>query len=141
MRLVEIDLPVGPEPGDHGEGGLLGRTDPVQGPVGGRPEEVAVDRDHLAVEPVQRAEAGVSLGGELRERQVPVVGTVEQGRDGGGLEQRVVVVPGVEVGPPHRLHVERAEGRFLDHGRTCSSTASQPRSRMSSTSVKPSSAP
>ena len=93
------------EPGDDGErGARVGwhRLDPA---VDVGAEELAVERDHLAVEPVQGPEPEVAVLGQLGEAEVAVEGAVEQGADRRGLEEDVRLALGVEVGVPHRLHV------------------------------------
>ena len=84
------------EPGHHRERrlrpGAIGWTTPVD--VGA--EELAVEGDHLAVEPVQRAQAEVAVLGQLGEAEVAVVGAVEQGADRRGLEEDVRLALGVQ---------------------------------------------
>ena len=95
------------EAGDHGERRPLPGPDRVHVPVDVGPVEAAVEGDHLAVEPVQRAEPEVAVLGQLGEAEVAVVGAVEQGADRRGLEEDVRLALGVQVLPPQRLDVQR----------------------------------
>ena len=63
-RRVELD--------DDRERRPLVRTDRVDRPVDAGAVEAAVEGDHLAVEPVQRAEAQVAVLGQLGEAKVAV---------------------------------------------------------------------
>ena len=78
-------------------------------------EELAVEGDHLAVEPVQRAQPEVAVLGQLGEAEVAVEGAVEQRPDRRGLEEDVGIALGVQVGPPHRLHVQRFDPALVEH--------------------------
>ena len=64
---------------------------------------------------VQRAQAEVAVLGQLGEAEVAVVGAVEQRADRRGLEEDVRVALGVQVGPPHRLDVQRPDPALVQH--------------------------
>ncbi len=57
------------------------------------------------------------------------------------LVDEVKVVPAVEIAPPHRFHMERAQHALLDHWRIVSRRMRQWRSIRSITSSNPSPAP
>ena len=105
------------EAGDDRERRPLPRADPVDPPVDVGAEELAVERDHLAVEVVQRAEAEVAVLGQLGEAEVAVVGALEQGADRRGLEEDVRLALAVQVGAAHRLDVQRADPVLVQHRR------------------------
>ena len=86
-------------------------------------EELAVEGDHLAVEPVQRPQPEVAVLGQLGEAEVAVEGAVEQGADRRGLEEDVRLALGVQVRAPHRLHVQRPDPALVQHRRPVSQAA------------------
>ena len=92
-------------------------------------EELAVEGDHLAVEPVQRPQPEVAVLGQLGEAEVAVEGAVEQGADRRGLEEDVRLALGVQVRPPHRLHVQRPDPALVQHRRQSSSRPRSPDER------------
>ena len=81
-----------------------------------RSEEAPVDRDHLAVETVQGAEAEVAVLGELRKLHVTVIGAIEQGTDRRGLKELMGPTLGVELLGPERLHVQGPDQTLVEHG-------------------------
>ena len=88
---------VGSNRGDHRERGPRRRRRPRStAPVDVGAEELAVERDHLAVEPVQRPQPEVAVLGQLGEAEVAVVGAVEQRADRRGLEEDVRLALGVQ---------------------------------------------
>ena len=90
--------------------------DRVDRPVDVGAEELAVEGDHLAVEPVQRPQPEVAVLGQLGEAEVAVEGAVEQGADRRGLEEDVRLALGVQIGTPHRLHMQRSDPALVEHG-------------------------
>ena len=78
------------EEGYDGEGCFLLSVYGIGSTVGSDLVVVAVERDHLPVKRIERAEAKVAVRLQLREAYVTVVVAVEQGVDGRGLEQGVV---------------------------------------------------
>jgi hypothetical protein len=78
-------------------------------------EELAVEGDHLAVEPVQCSQPEVAVLGQFGEAEVTVEGTVEQGADRRGLEENVRVALFVQLGAAHRLDVEGPDPALVQH--------------------------
>jgi len=77
-------------------------------------QEAAVEREHLAVQPVQGAEPEVAVLGKLGEREVAVEVALEQRVQRGGLEDDVRLVLRVQPRTPHRLHVQAADEPIVD---------------------------
>jgi hypothetical protein len=77
------------ETGDDGERGALLRVDPLDPPIDVGAEELAVERDHLAVEVVESAEAEIAVLGQFGEAEIPLEGPLEQGADRRSLEEDV----------------------------------------------------
>jgi hypothetical protein len=106
------------EAGHNRERRPLLRRDSADPAVDVGAEELAVDRDHLAVEVVQRPQAEVAVLGQLGKAEVALEGAVEQRSDRRGLEEHVWLVLGVEVGAAHRLHVQRPDPALVQHRRS-----------------------
>jgi len=106
------------EPRHDRERRLLLAPDGAHGTVGVGPEELAVERDHLPVEPVQRPQPEVAVLGQLGEAEVAVEGAVEQGADRRGLEEHMRLPFGVQIRPAHRLDVQRSDPAFVQHRRS-----------------------
>jgi hypothetical protein len=88
-RIVDRNGLVGREGGDDRERRALVVVRAFDRSVRVRPPHRAVDHDHLAVERVERAEPEVAVAAQLADRQVAVVGAVEQGLQRRGLERDV----------------------------------------------------
>ncbi|HEY1356310.1 MAG TPA: hypothetical protein VGF09_08335 [Solirubrobacterales bacterium] len=84
-----------------------------------------LERDHLAVEPVQRAEAELAVLGQLGEAEVALVGALEQGADRRGLEEDVGIALGVQFALAHRLDVKRPDPALVKHGGSLPSAATR----------------
>ena len=104
----------GAKANDQRERRPLGVGDPADAAVDGGLEELAVERDHLPVAGLERAEAEVAVLLELAEGDVAVVGAVEQRVDGGRLEDHVRLVLGVHVAVAHRLDVQGLDQSLVD---------------------------
>jgi hypothetical protein len=118
LRRRQPLVPGGLEAGDDGERRALARVDPVDSPVDVGAEELAVERDHLAVEVVERAETEVAVLAQLGEGEVAVEGAVEQGPDRRRLEEDVRLALAVQVAPAHRLHVQGPDPALVEHRRS-----------------------
>lgn len=103
------------EPGDDREGGPRAGGHGMDAALDVGPVEATVERDHLAIETVQRAQPEVAVLGQLAEAEVAVVSAVEQGGDGRGLEEDVRLALPVQVRPSHRLDVEGLDPAFIEH--------------------------
>ena len=115
-RLVDPRLDLRLEPRHHRERRPLLGGDRADRAVDVSAEELAVEGDHLAVEPVQRPQPEVARRRQLGEAEVAVEGTVEQGADRRGLEEDVGLALGVQIGAPHRLHMQRPDPALVEHG-------------------------
>jgi len=113
--LLDLPLDRGLEPGDDGERGARGWRNRLHVAVDVSPEELAVEGDHLAVETVQRPQPEVAVLGQLGEAEVSVEGTIEQSTDRRGLKEDVRLALGVEIGVPHRLHMQRSDPTLVEH--------------------------
>ncbi len=111
-RDSEVDLRG--EGNDQRERRPLRVGDPADAAVDGGLEELAVQRDHLPVAGLERAEAEIAVLLELAEGDVAVVGAVEQRVDGGRLEDHVRLVLGVHVAVAHRLDVQGPDQSLVD---------------------------
>ena len=114
-RALELDVDGRLEPRHHRERRLRRGRNRVDPALDVGSQELAVEGDHLAVEPVQRAQPEVAVRGQLGEAEVAVVGAVEQRPDRRGLEEHVVLALLVQFGPPHRLHVQRLDPALVQH--------------------------
>jgi hypothetical protein len=115
QRPVDLPLDRRLEAGDDRERGPLRGRHRVDPALDVGPVEIAVEGDHLAVQPVQRAEAEVALLSQLGEAEVAVVGAVEQRPDRRRLEEDVRLVSGVQIPPAHRLHVHGPDPALVEH--------------------------
>ena len=95
--------------------------------VGARLPEPAVQGDHLAVDPVQGPEAEVAAALQLGERDVAVIGAVQERGDGRGLEDAGGPVGG-QVLLGHRLDVEGADQALVEPHLSPALVASSPSS-------------
>ncbi len=114
-RAGEVGVDARLKARDDREGSPLLRRDAVDGAVDVGAEELALERDHLPVEPVHRAEAEIAALGQLGEAEVAVEGALEQRPDRRGLEEDVRLALGMKVGVPHRLDVERPDPALVQH--------------------------
>ena len=114
QRAVQGELHGRREPRHDGERRPGVGRDVAQVAVRVRAQEAPVEREHLAVEPVERPEPEVAVLGELRERQVAVEAPVEQRVERRGLEHEVRLVLGVRAGPADRLDVQAVEQTVVD---------------------------
>jgi hypothetical protein len=108
------------EAGDDGERRPLSRRHRADAPRDVGTEELAVERDHLAVEVVEGAETEVAVLGQLGKAEVSLEGAVEQGADRRSLEEHVRFPLLVQVGAAHRLHVQRPDPALVEHRRAVS---------------------
>ena len=106
QRPLEVEADTRLEACDDRERCALIRPDRMKHAVDVRTKEAAVERDQLAVEPVERADAQVAALGQLGDAEIAVVGALEQRADRRCLEQRVPFPLRVQVGVAHGLHVQ-----------------------------------
>jgi hypothetical protein len=86
--------------------------------------EATVERDHLPIEPVQRAEPEITVLGQLGEGEVAVVGAREQHPDRRSLKEHVSLALRVQFHLAQRLHVQRPDPALVQHGPSLPGNAS-----------------
>jgi hypothetical protein len=111
------------EAGDHRKRRPLLRRNPVEPAVDVGAEELAVDRDHLAVELVEGPQPEVAVLRQLSKAEIALEGAVEQRPDRRGLEENVRLTLTVQVGAAHRLHVQRPDPALVQHRRQSANRA------------------
>ena len=114
-RPVARDVDRRLESRHHRERGPRLALDLAHLPVDVGPVEATVDRDHLAVEPVQRSQPEVAVLGQLGEREVALVSALQQRPDRRGLEQHVRLPLRLQFPLPQRLHMQRPDPPLVQH--------------------------
>ncbi len=87
QRPRQTGTPFGPEAGHRREGGQLVAARLLDGAVGTQAVAGSAEDEHLAVEPVERAETEVAVPQQFGDGDVPVVDPREQGGHGRRLVQ------------------------------------------------------
>lgn len=82
LTRVQCQTVPGLEACQHGERCLCFRVDRLDPPLGIGMQEVSIDRDHLAVTPVEGADAEIAPVGKLGEGDVTFVRPIKHGGDG-----------------------------------------------------------
>jgi len=101
-RLFQGEGPVRVKEGHDGEGGARGILHRVGRAVGFYLEEPGVEGDHLAVQGVEGAQAGVAVFSQFSEGGFPVIDPFHEGVDGRGLEDGVLWGLGMSAGGQER---------------------------------------
>jgi len=95
--LIQREGPVRVKEGHDGKGGARGILHRVRLAVGFYLEEPGVNGDHLAIQAVERTDAGVAVFSQFPERGFAVIDPFHEGVDGRGLENGVFPGCGVST--------------------------------------------